>query len=93
MTSFRFATRLNSFGSAPHLFWPDLNGKPSMMQMAERAATAKGLTDLDLNYPDHVAEDPQLRAPHRRLGLTINGLAMRYYTNPGFQARRLHKSG
>ena len=57
-----------------------------MMQMAERAATAKGLTDLDLNYPDHVGEDPQALA--RRigdLGLTINGLAMRYYTNPGFK--------
>ena len=86
MTSSRFATRLNSFGSAPHLFWSDLKGRPSMMQMAERAATAKGLTDLDLNYPDHVEDDP--RALARRigdLGLTINGLAMRYYTNPGFK--------
>lgn len=86
MNSTRFATRLNSFASAPHLFWSDLKGKPSMMQMAERAATAKGLTDLDLNYPDHVGEDPHALA--RRigdLGLTINGLAMRYYTNPGFK--------
>lgn len=86
MTTFRFATRLNSFGSAPQLFWPDLTGKPTMMQMAERAASAKGLTDLDLNYPDHVAGDPVALA--RRigdLGLTINGLAMRYYTNPGFK--------
>ena len=57
MTLSRFATRLNSFGSAPHLFWPDLQGKPSFMQMAERAATARGLTDVDLNYPDHVASD------------------------------------
>jgi xylose isomerase len=52
MTSSRFATRLNSFGSAPQLFWPDLTGRPTMMQMAERAASARGLTDLDLNYPD-----------------------------------------
>ena len=28
------------------------------MQMAERAAQVKGLTDLDLNYPDHMNEDP-----------------------------------
>ena len=86
MSSFRFATRLNSFGSAPHLFWPDLTGKPTMMQMAERAATANGLTDLDLNFPDHVGEDPRVLA--RRigdLGLSVNGLAMRYYTNPGFK--------
>ena len=86
MTLSRFATRLNSFGSAPHLFWPDLAGKPSMMQMAERAATAKGLTDLDLNFPDHVTGEPE--AIGRRigdLGLSINGLAMRYYTNPAFK--------
>ena len=30
-----------------------------MMQMVERAATAKGLTDLDLNYPDQVAGEPE----------------------------------
>jgi xylose isomerase len=57
-----------------------------MMQMAARAATAKGLTDLDLNYPDHVGEDAA--AVGRRigdLGLAINGLAMRYYTNPAYK--------
>jgi sugar phosphate isomerase/epimerase len=86
MTLSRFATRLNSFGSAPHLFWPDLTGKPTMMQMAERAGMAKGLTDLDLNFPDHVTSEPAAIA--RRigdLGLAINGLAMRYYTNPAFK--------
>ena len=86
MTLSRFATRLNSFGSAPHLYWPDLQGKPSFMQMAERAATAKGLTDVDLNFPDHVKDDPA--AVGRRikdLGLSVNGLAMRYYTNPAFK--------
>ena len=82
----RFATRLNSFGSAPQLFWPDLTVKPSMMQMVQRAATVRGLTDLDLNYPDHVSGEP--KALGQRivdLGLNINGLAMRYYTNPGFK--------
>ncbi len=82
----RFATRLNSFGSAPHLAWPDLKGKPTFMQMAARAATARGLTDVDLNFPDHVQDDPA--ALGRRigdLGLSINGLAMRYYTNPAFK--------
>ena len=83
MTLSRFATRLNSFGSAPHLSWPSLTGKPTMMQMVERAATVTGLTDVDLNFPDHVAGEPEALA--RRigdLGLSINGLAMRYYTNP-----------
>ena len=86
MTSSRFATRLNSFGSAPHLFWPHLAGKPTVMQMAERAATTDGLTDLDLNFPDQVEGKPGAMA--RRvgdLGLSINGLAMRYYANPAFK--------
>ena len=82
----RFATRLNSFAANPQAFWPGRSGKPTMMQMAERAATVEGLTDLDLNFPDHVAESR--RAVARRigdLGLSINGLAMRYYTNPAFK--------
>ena len=56
------------------------------LQMAERAAQAEGLTDVDLNYPDHVDDDPAGFA--RRLGdlgLGVNGLAMRYYTNPAFK--------
>lgn len=86
MTLSRFATRLNSFASAPHLFWPDLVGKPTMLQMAARAATAKGLTDLDLNYPDHVPNAPEaIGGQVADLGLAINGLAMRYYTNPAFK--------
>ncbi len=82
----RFATRLNSFASAAHDYWPDLKGKPSMMQMVERAATARGLTDLDLNYPDHLGEDPaQVGRRIGDIGLRVNGLAMRYYTNPAYK--------
>lgn len=86
MTSTRFATRLNSFASGAHLEWPDQKGKPGVLQMAARAARVKGLTDLDLNYPDHVGEDPQALARKLGdLGLAVNGLAMRYYTNPAFK--------
>jgi sugar phosphate isomerase/epimerase len=82
----RFATRLNSFASAPHLFWPGLTGKPTTMQMVERAATVDGLTDLDLNYPDQVAGEQEVIARRvGELGLSVNGLAMRYYTNPAFK--------
>jgi len=82
----RFATRLNSFASSPHSYWPELKGKPSMIQMAERASTVKGLTDLDLNYPDHVGEDAAAVGRRvRDLGLAVNGLAMRYYTNPAYK--------
>jgi L-rhamnose isomerase len=86
MPSQKYATRLNSFASKAETFWPDLSGKPSPMQMAGRAATVNGLTHLDLNYPDHIDDDMQ--AQTRRLGdlgLGVNGLAMRYYTNPNFK--------
>ena len=86
MSALRFATRLNSFASAAHLAWPGQKGKPSMMQMAQRAASVDGLTDLDLNYPDHVDDDPrQIARALGDIGLSINGFAMRYYTNPAFK--------
>jgi hypothetical protein len=53
-TNLRFATRLNSFGSRPDAYWPKGHGKPSPLELAERASKAEGLTDVDLNYPDHV---------------------------------------
>jgi xylose isomerase len=82
----RFATRLNSFASAPHLAWPDTGGKPSMMQLAERASRVTGLTDLDLNYPDHFDEVPaEIARKLGDIGLSINGFAMRYYSNPAFK--------
>ncbi|TIL64406.1 sugar phosphate isomerase/epimerase family protein [Mesorhizobium sp.] len=86
MTASRFATRLNSFASRQQAEWPDLAGKPSMLQMAARAAKVAGLTDLDLNFPDHVDEKPvEMARKLGDLGLSINGFAMRYYSNPAFK--------
>ncbi len=83
-----FATRLNSFSANPALYWPDLVGRPGVLQMAARAATVRGLTVLDLNYPDHFqGEEPAVLARRiRDLGLEISGLAMRYYSVPAFRA-------
>jgi sugar phosphate isomerase/epimerase len=82
----RFATRLNSFASQPDAFWLKGHGKPSPLEMAARAATARGLTDVDLNFPDHLGPDPRATGNAiRDLGLTVNGLAMRYYSNPAFK--------
>lgn len=83
----RYATRLNSFASRADLAWPDHRGKPTVPMMAERAARVRGLTDLDLNFPDHL-EGTTAAAMAARLGdlgLAVNGLAMRYYTNPAFK--------
>jgi xylose isomerase len=86
VTATRFATRLNSFASRSHIEWPGMSGKPTVLQMAERASRVDGLTDLDLNYPDHVNEDPaELARKLGDFGLKINGFAMRYYTNPAFK--------
>ena len=86
MLGTKYATRLNSFASRSESHWPGQPGKPSVMQMVARAASVSGLTDVDLNYPDHVGDDPAGLA--RQIGdhrLAINGFAMRYYTNPAFK--------
>jgi sugar phosphate isomerase/epimerase len=82
----RFATRINSFASNSQDYWPDLNGKPSLAQMVARASTVEGLSELDLNYPDHVGADAlEVARVVRDTGLSVSGLAMRYYTNPAFK--------
>lgn len=86
MLGTRFATRINSFASAADRHWPGQIAKPSLEQMIRRAATVPGLTELDLNYPDHVRGDPvQVGRVVRDCGLQVSGLAMRYYTNPAFK--------
>ena len=77
----KFATRLNSFKSK----WPS-NEKPTTIELIKRASKVEGLTHVDLNYPDH--SEPSIReisAITNDCGLAINGLAMRYYTNPAFK--------
>ncbi len=82
----RFATRLNSFAARAHAEWPDFDGKPTPLMVLQRAAKVPGLTHVDLNYPDHVTDAPVLlKRQINELGLEINGLAMRYYTNPAFK--------
>jgi sugar phosphate isomerase/epimerase len=86
MLGHRFATRINSFASEASVYWPGLSGKPSLEQLIRRAATVEGLTELDLNYPDHVGQDPAaIGEMVRDCGLQVSGLAMRYYTNPAFK--------
>ena len=86
MLGHRFATRINSFASGASDYWPNLTGKPSLAQMVQRAATVEGLTELDLNYPDHIGDDPlAVGRTVADCGLTISGLAMRYYSNPAYK--------
>jgi xylose isomerase len=73
----RYAARLNAFKTPG-------GGIAGMIAAAGRVG---GLSAADLNYPDHfAAHDPgalsQMLADQ---GLALNGLAMRYYTEPGFR--------
>jgi len=81
----RYAARLNAFSSAPETFWDDANIRPGVPELVKRAATVNGLTHLDLNYPDHAVGDTNVVKTARDHGLEINGLAMRYYTDPAFK--------
>lgn len=83
MQSDAYAARLNSFAVRADLYWPGKKGKPTPAELLARVATVPGLTAVDLNYPDHVS--PDSLAALRGLGLTLNGYAMRYYSEPGFK--------
>ncbi len=76
----RYAARLNAFKTG-------LPGKPSAEDMLRRASTVPGLNAADLNYPDHFdhhSADEMMRVLED-CGMALNGLAMRYYTDPGFR--------
>ncbi len=84
-TSNRYAARLNSFRLAMG------QGKPTqragVLGLLERAAQVKGLNAVDLNFPDHCVgvSTPDIKSTLSDLGLSINGFAMRYYSDPGFK--------
>jgi xylose isomerase len=81
----RFAARLNAFKIGADAYWPGKN-KVTTTDLLARAATA-GLTAADLNYPDHFVEDsaPDLNRALDENGMVLNGMAMRYYTDPGYK--------
>ena len=82
----KFATRLNSFASKPDIYWGKSIPSLTPARLIERASKVKGLTDLDLNYPDHAEHNlKEILKIIRNYGLNVNGLAMRYYTNPAFK--------
>ena len=76
----RYAARLNAFKIG-------LPGKPTAEDMLRRAASVEGLNAADLNYPDHFDHHSasEMGTLMGDLGIALNGLAMRYYTHPGFR--------
>ena len=74
----RYAARLNAFRSA---------ARPRVEDWLDAAGQVGGLNAADLNYPDHFTgtTPAALAQALARNGLALNGLAMRYYTDPGFR--------
>ena len=75
----RYAARLNAFKLGLT--------QPTAADLIARIGQVPGIGAADLNYPDHFAhhspaEMARVMADH---GLALNGLAMRYYTDPGFR--------
>ena len=82
----RYAARLNSFKVGAEAYWPGKN-RVTTADLLERAATVDGLNAADLNYPDHFENTSpgELAAVLDRLGIGLNGLAMRYYSDSDFR--------
>jgi xylose isomerase len=75
----RYAARLNAFKHGLT--------KPTTADLIARAGQVPGMDAADLNYPDHF-DGTTPAALSRTLadnGMALNGLAMRYYTDPGFR--------
>jgi xylose isomerase len=81
-----YAARLNAFKIGAAQKWPGRN-RITTLDLLERAASVKGMNAADLNYPDHFDELtlPDIAEGLQRFGVTLNGLAMRYYTEPEFK--------
>ena len=83
----RYATRLNSFRVNAAQYWPGKNGKVTTFDVLERAARVESLSAVDLNYPDHLEghTETEITDKLHSLDISLNGFAMRYYSNPGFK--------
>ena len=89
-TRFDYATRLNGFKADAAKVWPGRN-RITSLDLIERAATVPGLSAVDFNFPDHLESTTakDIRRKLDDLGISLNGFAMRYYSDPGFKAGAL----
>ena len=85
-TKHSYAARLNAFKIGADKYWPGKN-RITITDLITRAATVDGLDSADFNYPDHFDDHtPTELAKHLAdIDVRLNGLAMRYYTNPEFK--------
>ena len=74
----KYAARLNAFKS--------LAKNRGILGMIEAAGLVDGMDAADLNFPDHISstEEKDIIKALNDNGLKLNGLAMRYYSEPAF---------
>jgi len=89
-TRFAYATRLNGFKANAAQVWPGRN-RITSLDLIARAATVPGLSAVDFNFPDHLEGTTarEIRKTLDDLGISLNGFAMRYYSDPGFKSGAL----
>ena len=87
-TRYPYAARLNSFLTRPELAWPGRTDRPTTLDLIDRAATARGLSAVDVNFPAQAEglETAALRERIAERGLLLNGYAMRYNGDPAFRS-------
>jgi xylose isomerase len=83
---YSYAARLNAFKIGASEKWPGKN-RITTINLLERASEVEGLNAADLNYPDHFdgLDVNEISSVMDSYGISLNGLAMRYYTDPGFK--------
>jgi L-rhamnose isomerase len=81
---YKYAARLNSFRNSGVGGSTNTSGVFGLLQ---RAASVSGLNAVDLNFPDHLSgvDLKEMKNHLGALGLSVNGFAMRYYSDPGFK--------
>ena len=74
----KFSSRINSFKSRPDLY----NGQDKLttLDLIKRMATVKGLTHIELNYPEHFINQDvgEIKETIADVGLKVGGIALRY---------------
>ena len=77
-TETHFATRLNSFALGGGVAHPTT--KPSTLELIEIAGTVKGLTALEVNYPEHFVDNTpaELSSAIKDAGLVNTGIQVRW---------------
>ena len=65
MTRYPYAARLNSFLTRPELAWPGRAERPTTLDLIDRAATVRGLSAVDVNFPQQAEGLETARHPRR----------------------------